>query len=217
MTGFHDRYHAQVVLFGRDDELAMIGGLIEQAGSGHSGVLAVSGAAGAGKTALLDCVAGQAVGIRVLRGTCVESEAELPFAGLHLLPRPALGGLGKLPRPQAAALRAAFGLADAAGADRFLAGLATLTLLADLADGQPLLCVCDDATGWIRRLRRRCFSRPGAWTLKVWCCYLAAGRAGRCGRPRGCRCCGWGRWIPPRRLACWPSAPVTSRRGCGTG
>ena len=134
-----------MVLFGRDDELAIVGGLIEQAGSGRSGVLAVSGAAGAGKTALLDCAAGQAVGMRVLRATCVESEAELPFAGLHLLLRPALGGLDKLPRPQAAALRAAFGLADAAGADRFLAGLATLTLLADLADGHPLLCVCDDA------------------------------------------------------------------------
>ena len=128
----------------------MIGRLIEQAGRGRSGVLAVSGAAGAGKTALLDCAAGQAVGMRVLRATCVESEAELPFAGLHLLLRPALGGLGRLPRPQAAALRAAFGLADAAGADRFLAELATLTLLADLADGHPLLCVCDDAH-WLDR------------------------------------------------------------------
>lgn len=133
------------VLFGRDDEQAAIAGVVERARAGHSGALLVIGDAGTGKTALLDHAAHLAVGMRVLRATCVESESELAFAGLHLLLRPAVDRLNVLPGPQAGALRAAFGLADAAGADRFLVGLATLTLLSELADGEPLLCVCDDA------------------------------------------------------------------------
>jgi len=133
------------MLYGRDSEQAEIGRLLEQARAGRSGALSVSGEAGSGKTALLDFAVQAAGGMQVLRGTCIESEAELPFAGLHLLLRPARPALDALPAPQAAALRAAFGLADAAGADRFLAGIATLTLLAELADGAPLLCVCDDA------------------------------------------------------------------------
>lgn len=103
------------------------------------------GDAGTGKTALLDHAVRLAAGMRVLCATCVESETDLAFAGLHLLLRPAVERLNTLPGPQAGALRAAFGLADAAGADRFLVGLATLTLLSELADGEPLLCVCDDA------------------------------------------------------------------------
>lgn len=133
------------VLHGRDEELAAIGLLLSAARSGRSGALAIYGDAGSGKTALLEHAVEQASGMRVLRGTCVESEAELAFAGLHLLLRPAMGSVDLLPQPQAAALRAAFGLADSSGADRFLAGLATLTLLTELADGGPLLCVCDDA------------------------------------------------------------------------
>jgi DNA-binding NarL/FixJ family response regulator len=133
------------MLYGRDSELAELGRLIDGAKNGRSGALSLAGEAGTGKTALLDAVVEQAGGMRVLRGTCIESEAELPFAGLHLLLRAAAGRLDTLPGPQAAALRAAFGLADAAGADRFLTGLATLTLLADLAAGEPLLFICDDA------------------------------------------------------------------------
>jgi DNA-binding CsgD family transcriptional regulator len=123
----------------------VIARLIGRARVGHSGALLVAGDAGTGKTALLDDAVQQSAGMRVLSGTCVESEAELAFSGLHLLLRPAVDRLDVLPGPQAAALRAAFGLADAAGADRFLAGLATLTLLSELADGEPLLCVYDDA------------------------------------------------------------------------
>jgi DNA-binding CsgD family transcriptional regulator len=80
----------------------------------------------------------------------VESEAELPFAALHFLLLDCLDRLDALPAPQAAALRAAFGLAEAPGVDRFLAGLATLTLLSEVAGDRPLLCLIDDAQ-WLDR------------------------------------------------------------------
>jgi predicted ATPase len=76
-------------LYGRDDEVAEISQLIERARSGRSGLLLVRGDAGTGKTALLEHAVQAATGMRVLRCTCIESEAELPFAGLHLLLRPA--------------------------------------------------------------------------------------------------------------------------------
>lgn len=133
------------MLYGRDAELAAIAELIAGARAGRSGALVVHGDAGSGKTALLEHAVLEAAGVPLLRATCTEPEADLPFAGLHMLLRPALGRVNGLPAPQAAALRAAFGLADAAGADRFLAGLATLTVLSELAERGPLLCVCDDA------------------------------------------------------------------------
>ena len=98
----------------------------------------IRGEAGVGKTALLDYAAA-AAGMRVLRGTGIESEAELPFAALQLLLRPALGRLDVLPPPQAQALRGAFGLAGPPGADRFLIGLAALSLLSELAGPAPAL------------------------------------------------------------------------------
>jgi DNA-binding NarL/FixJ family response regulator len=132
-------------LHGRDAELAEIDRLVTAAASGRSGSLVVRGEAGVGKTALLHQAVGAAQGMRVLRGTGIESEAELPFAALHLLLRPVLDRLDALPAPQAATMRGAFGLAEAPGTDRFLVGLATLTLLAELAENRPLLCVVDDA------------------------------------------------------------------------
>ena len=87
--------------------------------------------------------------MRLLRGTGIETEAELPFAALHLLLRPALDGIGRLPALQARALEGAFGLA-AAPEDRFLIGLATLSLLTELAEDGPLLCLIDDAQ-WMDR------------------------------------------------------------------
>src|SRR4029079_8378107 len=88
--------------------------------------------------------------MRVLRWTGIESETELPFAALQLLLRPGLGRLDVLPPPQALALRGACGLAGTPGADRFLIGLAALSLLAELAGDGALLCVVDDAH-WLDR------------------------------------------------------------------
>ena len=133
------------MLHGRAAELADIHGLLEDARAGRSSLLVVQGEAGSGKTALLEHVAADAKDFRVLRCTGVESEAELPFAALHLLLLDCLDRLDSLPDPQAAALRAAFGLAEAPGVDGFLAGLAILTLLSDVAADGPLLCLIDDA------------------------------------------------------------------------
>ena len=124
------------MLHGRSAEAARIDHLLAAARDGRSGVLVIRGEAGVGKTALLDYAAA-AAGMQVLRGTGIESEAELPFAALHLLLRPGLGRLDVLPPPQAGALRGAFGLASAPGADRFLIGLAALSLLAELAGEGP--------------------------------------------------------------------------------
>ncbi|MFJ2032298.1 AAA family ATPase [Streptosporangium sp. NPDC087985] len=105
----------------------------------------IRGEPGMGKSSLLDHAAQAAGGARVLRVAGVETEAKLPFAALHLLLRPALDRLDTLPGPQAAALRGAFGLAAVTESDRFLVGLAALTLLSELAEERPLLCLIDDA------------------------------------------------------------------------
>ena len=138
------------MLHGRAAETARIDELIAAARTGHSGVLVIRGEPGVGKTALLDYAAGTAAGIRVPRGTGIESEAELPFAALQMLLRPGLARLDVLPPPQARALRGAFGLAETPGTDRFLIGLAALSLLAELAGDEALLCVIDDAH-WLDR------------------------------------------------------------------
>ena len=97
-----------------------------------------------GKTALLDYVAGHAPGCRVVHATGVQSEMELAFAGLQQLCKPLLDHLDRLPGPQGEALHIAFGLSAGAAPDRFLVGLAVLSLLSDAAEEQPLICLVDD-------------------------------------------------------------------------
>ena len=104
-----------------------------------------------GKTVLLDhAVRSAADGFRLTRVEGVESEMELAYAGLHRLLLPLLSGLGGLPDPQRRALQSAFGLAATGAPDRFLVGLATLSLICDAARSGPLLCVIDDAQ-WLDR------------------------------------------------------------------
>ena len=86
-----------------------------------------------------------ASGFRVVRGVGVESDMELAFAGLQELCAPLVGRLALLPEAQRHALSVAFGLASGDRPDRFLVGLAVLTLLAETAEEQPLVCVIDDA------------------------------------------------------------------------
>ncbi|MFE3193201.1 AAA family ATPase [Nocardia sp. NPDC059240] len=138
------------MLHGRAEELALIDRLLAQTSAGRSGALVLTGPPGIGKTALLDYAAAQAGGLRVIRVAGIELEAELPFAGLHLLLCPVLDRLDALPEPQAAALRGAFGLAAAETGDRFLIGLAVLSMLAELAEDGPVLCLVDDAQ-WLDR------------------------------------------------------------------
>jgi DNA-binding CsgD family transcriptional regulator len=138
------------MLLDRLPERAALSQLLDAARAGRSGVLVVRGEPGVGKTALLDWAVGSAAGLRVARVAGVESEMELAFAALQQLCAPMLDKLEGLPDPQRAALGVAFGLSAGAAPDRFLVGLAVLSLLSEAAGQQPLLCVVDDAQ-WLDR------------------------------------------------------------------
>jgi DNA-binding CsgD family transcriptional regulator len=132
-------------MFGRTGELEILRRLIAKARSGRSAVLVVRGEPGIGKTELLRNLTAEASGFWVARVAGVESEMELPFAGLYQLCAPMLGRLGSLAEPQRRGLSVAFGLASGESPDRFLVALATLSLMAEAAEEQPMLCVVDDA------------------------------------------------------------------------
>src|SRR4051794_7959712 len=132
-------------LLGRPSERQILDGLLENVRGGQSAVLVVRGEAGVGKTALLHYCARQATGFRVAALAGVESEMELPFAGLHQLCAPMLDRLGALPEPQQAALSVALGLSAGAAPDRFRVALGALSLLAEVGGERPLLCLVDDA------------------------------------------------------------------------
>jgi DNA-binding CsgD family transcriptional regulator len=132
-------------LRGRQDECNTLSRLVTAVHSGHSQVLVLRGEAGIGKTALLEFLVDRAQGSRVGRAVSVESELELAYAGLHQLCSPYLDRMDRLPVPQQAALGTAFGLQAGSAPDRFLLGLAVLTLLSEVAEEQPLICVVDDA------------------------------------------------------------------------
>src|SRR3954454_15617067 len=132
-------------LLGRRSERETLDRLVANVRAGQSAVLVLRGEAGAGKSALLGCLVERASGCRIARATGVESEMELPFAGLHQLCGPMLDRLDRLPAPQRDALATAFGLSAGDPPDRFLVGLAVLSLLSEVAEDGPLVCVVDDA------------------------------------------------------------------------
>lgn len=140
------------MLVGRDDEFAALQASVEQARLGRSSVTVLRGEAGIGKSMLLEALATANPDVRTVRVSCGESENALPFAALHMLVHPLRSHLDALPVPQAQALGTVLGTvrqADAGGtntaSDRFLVGLALLTLLSDVAEERPLLCIVDDA------------------------------------------------------------------------
>ncbi|NUW39132.1 ATP-binding protein [Nonomuraea rhodomycinica] len=137
------------MLYGREREQGELDRLLEEAASGRGGAVVVLGEPGGGKSALLRW-AGSAKDFRVLSCTGVESEAELPFAALQALLSGAMRHLPGIPDPQAEALRSALGLSAPGGDNRFLVGLATVSLLAELAADKPVLCLVDDAQ-WLDR------------------------------------------------------------------
>ena len=134
----------------RLEERDTLDGLVDAVRVGESRVLVLRGEPGVGKTALLDYVSSQAAGCRVARATGVQSEMELAFAGLHQLCAPMLDDLGTLPAPQRDALRTAFGISIGPAPDRFMVGLAVLSLLSEVAGQRPLVCLIDDAQ-WLDR------------------------------------------------------------------
>lgn len=133
------------MLYGRDEELGLVIELLEGARVSRSGVLVIRGEPGIGKTALLESAREHADDMLVLASRGVESESQLPFAGLHQLLAPALRLIRRLPDPQARALQGALGLAEPSTDSRFLISAACLTLLAELAEERPVLCLIDDA------------------------------------------------------------------------
>jgi DNA-binding CsgD family transcriptional regulator len=166
--------HRGPELRGRRSECESLDRLLEDVRGGHSRVLVLRGDAGVGKTALLDYLAVSASGCRVARSAGVESEMELAFAGLHQLCVPMLPQLAHLPGPQRDALGTAFGLTAGAAADRFLVGLAVLSLLSRIAEERPLVCLVDDAQ-WLDRataqvlsfVARRLLAEPMALVFAV--------------------------------------------------
>lgn len=165
------------MLIGRVREQQTIERLVAGARIGGGGVLAVTGEAGVGKTALLRWADGRLDGFRVLRATGTEPEQEVPFAGLLAVLRPALGLLDSIAAPQARALATALALREGAAEDRFAIGAATLSLLCRYAEEAPVAVVLDDiqlidrpSAGALLFAARRLGSDPVAM--------IVAGRAG---------------------------------------
>jgi DNA-binding CsgD family transcriptional regulator len=133
------------VLQGREVERARVAALLADAAAGRGGVLVLRGHPGVGKSVLLADAVARAEGLTVLRTQGIESESPLAFAALQRLLRPVMSCTDRLPAPQAAALRAAFGEVAGGAADRFLVFLAALSVLAEAGEQAPVLAVVDDA------------------------------------------------------------------------
>ncbi|GAA2451255.1 LuxR family transcriptional regulator [Actinomadura vinacea] len=138
------------VLYGRAAEISALDEVIARARDGSGGAVVLRGEAGAGKTALLDAAAARGGAMRVLRTTGIEPESDLAFAALHQVLWPVTGSLVALPEPQRDAVSAALGLAASSAGDRFLLGAGVLSLLAEAAAPDGLICVVDDFQ-WVDR------------------------------------------------------------------
>lgn len=136
------------MFLGREQELAEIRALLDRARAGESSVLGIVGEPGIGKSELLREAEQLAAGMTVLRARGVQSEAQVPFAGLLEMFRPVLGQLPAIPEPQRVALEAALALRPPRGEERFAIGAAALSLLAAVSEAEPVLVVVDDAQ-WI--------------------------------------------------------------------
>ena len=146
MTAYSGRQDRAAGLTDRLSERHALDLLVDAVRADESRVLVIRGEPGVGKTVLLDYLAGQASGsgCRVERAVGVQSEMELAFAGLHQLCAPMLSGAEQLPVPQRETLRTALGVAAGPPPDRFLVGLAVLSLLSEAAGDRPFICLVDD-------------------------------------------------------------------------
>jgi DNA-binding CsgD family transcriptional regulator len=138
-------------MLGRRVECDALDGLLTAARRGRSATLVLRGEAGVGKSALIEHLVRRAAGCEVLRASGVESEMELPFASVQQLCAPLLNRIERLPGPQQDALATAFGLVQGDAPDRFLVGLAVMTLLSTAATARPVVAVIDDAQ-WLDRV-----------------------------------------------------------------
>src|SRR5262249_38740702 len=133
------------LLLGREGECEVLDGLVAAARDGQGRALVIQGEPGVGKTALLQYAVAESRGLMVATTVGVEGEMDFPFSALQRLCAPLLRCLDRLADPQRVALEVAFGMSSGRTPDRFLVGLAVLSLLSAAAEDQPLLCVVDDA------------------------------------------------------------------------
>jgi DNA-binding CsgD family transcriptional regulator len=145
--------------------------------AGASRVIVLRGEAGVGKSALLGYLSDRVDGWQVARAGGVESEMELAYAGLHQLCAPMLEHLDRLPVPQRNALATVFGLSEGPAPDRFLVGLATLTLVAEVAEEQPLVCIVEDAQ-WLDQASAQILGFVGRRLLAERVALVCAARTG---------------------------------------
>jgi DNA-binding CsgD family transcriptional regulator len=124
---------------------------VEAIVAGRSQSLVMLGEPGIGKSALLRYLEARSSECRLAFVTGVQSEMELAFAGLHQLLVPMLDEIEQLPSPQCEALRTALGIGSGSTPDRFLVSLAVLSLLSNVAEEQPLVCLIDDEQ-WLDRV-----------------------------------------------------------------
>jgi DNA-binding CsgD family transcriptional regulator len=163
-------------LCGRNRELSVLFRLVDRSTGGGGGALVLRGDPGIGKSALLAAAAARARehGVRVLTGVGVQSEARLPFAGLHQLLMPVLARADDLPPRLRRALFAGFGDGEQAAAEPFLIALATLQLISDTADDAPVLVIVEDAD-WLDQptcavlafVARRLATEPAAMVIAM--------------------------------------------------
>jgi predicted ATPase len=180
----------------REPERAVLNQFVAGVRTGEGKALVLRGEPGVGKTALLDELAGQAAGCRVVRAAGVQSEMEFAFAGLHQLLAPMLNRAERLPAPQRDALRTAFGISAGPPPDQFPVALAVLSLLAEVATDQPLVCVVDDEQ-WP--------DQASAQALGFVARRLAADPVGLVFA---------GRWMPGSGIRSSPRRPVVTRWPC---
>ncbi|MEO3930525.1 AAA family ATPase [Micromonosporaceae bacterium B7E4] len=138
------------MLYGRSAENSALDQVIVRARDGSGGAVVLRGEPGVGKTALLDATAARGGAMRVLRTTGVEPESGLAFAALHQMLWPVTNSLDALPEPQRDAVSGALGLAAGSVGDRFLLGAGVLSLLAEAAAPDGLICLVDDFQ-WVDR------------------------------------------------------------------
>ncbi len=164
-------------LLGRRAECEILDGLLSDVRAGASRVLVLRGDAGVGKSALLRHVAARAKGWRVASARGVESEMELPYSGLQQLCAPLLHHLDRLPELQRDALETVFGLRSGPVPDRFLVGLAGLTLIAEAAEAEPLACIVEDAQ-WLDSASAQVLAFVGRRLLAERVALVCAARTG---------------------------------------
>jgi DNA-binding CsgD family transcriptional regulator/tetratricopeptide (TPR) repeat protein len=164
-------------LLGREQALKGLDDVLESVRAGRSRVLVIRGEAGLGKTALLRYLAAAAADLNVIQAAGIESEMELPYGGLHQLCAPMLDQVDHLPAPQRDALKTVFGMSGGLTPDPFLVGLAVLTLFAEVAARQPLICIVDDGQ-WLDRASAQTLGFVGRRLLAERVALVCSARSG---------------------------------------